>query len=123
MPAPYPSPLYSHRSATSGALGIPVDITNARNSSAPPVIICSFTAGPPTFNIEGSHDNVTWFAFLTAANSAQAKDLIVTVRFWRTNVTNFNGATFTSVIGPSLDAMGELVSMNYVQTSTTNINL
>ena len=76
------APVFSHNAASVIGAGNVVDISDVGTALYPPVLILTFTGGPPTVLVQGSHDAITWVDFSGGGfNTSDGWDLIVGIRF------------------------------------------
>jgi hypothetical protein len=113
MSSSYYSPTYSHQNATTTTTGLTLDVGDATQAGAPPVLIGVLSTGTITVLIEGSHDNSSWIDFSGGGLTASfAKDLVIGVRFWRTRITAIGGGGgFTSSVGTVPKCGGGVVNV------------
>jgi len=115
----YPDPVRSH-SASNSTNGAVIDIGSANHW--PPQMIIKVENGTANYDVQCSHDGVSFFALLAGATVDRSVSLVLGFRFWRT-VFNSGTGKITSTVGGVPRYDGTYAQMNLAITSTTNASL
>lgn len=83
-----------------------IDIQAAYQENTPPVIHLH-VSGTINYTVYGSHNLVNWIPYYTGT-TAQSRDLIISVRYWKITVNSIDGS-LTSDVGPVPDINGNNV--------------
>ncbi len=109
-------PVYSHNNASGTSTGAIIDIGPCTQGVNPPAMLLTISA-TATVKIEGSHDGVNFVDFTGGGlTSNDARDLVLSCRFWRSNVTA-NTGTVTTQVGPVATQTGGYVSPTLMGTT------
>jgi len=107
--------VYSHQNATGTGTGAIIDISACTQGVNPPCMLLTISA-TATVKIEGSHDGVNFVDFTGGGlTSNDARDLVLSCRFWRSNITA-NSGSVTTQVGPVSTQTGQYLSPNIATT-------